>query len=191
MHAWKGSILILPATLTEVESLAGVNSHGLVDLALNLSIITRHDHPAHILGALWEINGNRNITSPQEHLRAIVSMESSVASTLLLAKDIKGSQELALCFRSTRLDNDHTTTNLLALDTTEEKTGIVSGLCRVKFFLEGFDTSDDGFDRDFFETDKLNFFTLLKCSAFDTTSCDGTTSSDGEDICGMLAGLLV
>lgn len=51
----------LPATLTKVEALTGVNSHWLVNLALHLGVVTGHDHLACVLSTLWEIDGNWNI----------------------------------------------------------------------------------------------------------------------------------
>ena len=97
-----------------------VNSHGLVDGALDLKIVSRHDHLVTIVGGSFrEVDGDRDIRGSQEHLRAVVAMESSVASPLLLSKDVKRSQKFIVSLGSTGLDNNHTTTDLFALNTTE------------------------------------------------------------------------
>lgn len=78
------------ATLSEVESLPRVNSHRFVDGALDLKIVSGHDHLVTIVGGSFrKVDGDRDIRGSQEHLRAVVAMESSVASPLLLSKDVK------------------------------------------------------------------------------------------------------
>lgn len=110
----------LPATFSEVEALARINGHWLIDLALYFSVIARHNHLAHVFSAFGEVNSDRDIGSPQKHLGAVVSMKSSVSATFLLSQDVEGSQELALGLAGAGLDNNHTTADLFTFNTTEK-----------------------------------------------------------------------
>lgn len=119
--------------------MARVNSHRLIDGALNLKIISGHDHLVAIVGGSFrEVDGDRDIRGSQEHLWAVVAMESSVASPLLLSKDIKRGEEFIVSLGSAGLDDNHATTDLFTLNTTEQNSRVVTRLGSVKFLLEGF-----------------------------------------------------
>lgn len=152
-----------------------------MELTLHLSVVTGHDHLA-LLRALGEVDRDGNIRGPQEHLGAVVSVESCVATALLLGEDVEGGQELALCLGGTGLDDDHSAADLLTLDTTEEETSVVTGLGRVQFLLESFEAGNDGLDGVGLKADELDFVTLLQHSALDTSGGDSTTSGDRENV---------
>ena len=109
-------------------------------------------------------------------------MEAGVTSTFLLCEDVRGEEELGVRAGSTGADHDHTAANLLALDTAKEDTAVVTSLGGFKLLLEGLDTGHDGLDGLLVEADKLDFFTLLEETTLDTSSSDGTTTSNMENI---------
>ena len=160
-----------------------VNSHRLIDGALNLKIVSGHDHLVAIVGGSFrKVDGDRDIRGSQEHLRAVVAMESSVASPFLLSKDIKRSEEFIMSLGSAGLDDNHATTDLFTLNTTEQNSRVVTRLGSVKFLLEGFEASNDGLDWDILIPDKFNFLALLEDTTFNTTSSNSPTPRDGENV---------
>lgn len=153
------------------------------DLGLHLSIVTGHDNLGRsVLNSLGEVKGTRDIGGPQEHLGAVVAVETGVASTLLLGENVGRDQELGVGACSTGADHDHSAANLLALDTTEEDTTVVTSLCRFKLLLEGLDTGNNSLDRVLVEADELDFLTLLKLATLNTSGSDSSTSSNRKDI---------
>jgi len=158
-----------------------------VDGALDLKIVSGHDHLVTIVGGSFrEVDGDRDIRGSQEHLRAVVAMESSVASPLLLSKDVKRSEEFIVSLSSTGLNDDHAATDLVTLNTTEQDSRVVTRLGSVKFLLECFEASNNSFDWSF-ESDEFNFLPLLENTTFNTTSSDSPTPRNGENICKGLA----
>lgn len=153
------------------------------DGRLHLDVVTGHDDlGASVLGSLDKVKRARDIRSAQEHLGAVVAVESGMTSTLLLGEDVSGDEELGVRARSTGADHDHAAANLLALDTAEEDTAVVSGLGGVEVLLEGLDTGHDGLDGLLVESDKLDLISLLEESTLDTSGSDGTTTSDRENV---------
>jgi hypothetical protein len=172
------------ATLTEVEALSLLDSHGVEDLGLHLDVVTGHDDLRRsILGSLGEVQGAGDIRGTQEHLGAVVSVETGVATTLLLGENVRRDQELGVRAGGAGLDHDHTTADLLTLDTTEKDTAVVTSLGGVELLLEGLNTGNDGLDGLLVESDELNFVTLLEETTLNTSSSNGTTSSNGENVC--------
>ena len=117
-----------------------------------------------------------------EDLGTVVSVETSVTTTLLLGQDVHGDEELLVRGDGTGLDDNHTTVDILTLDTTEQKTGVVTSAGLVARLLEGLDVGDLGLDGDLVLADKLDFGILLQGTTLDTTGNDGTTAGDREDI---------
>lgn len=180
-----GGHVSLPSTLTKVETLSDLNGHGMKNLALHLDVVTGHDHLAgRILGTLNEVQGSRNIRSTQEHLGAVVSVETGVATTLLLSEDVHGDKELGVGLGGANLGHNHTTLDLLALDTTEENSTVVTSLGLVEVLLEGLDSGNDGLEGFLVEANELDLVTLFEDTTLDTSSSNGTTASNGENICG-------
>jgi hypothetical protein len=158
------------------------------DLRLHLNVVTGHNNLRRsVLGSLREVQGARYIGSTQEHLGAVVSMESSMATTLLLGEDVGRDQELGVGTGGVGTDHNHTTADLVALDTTEENTTVVSSLGRLKLLFESFDTGYDGLNGLLVVSDELDFVTLLEKTTLNTSSSNGTTSSDGENVYSGLA----
>lgn len=172
------------ATLTQVEAHTLLDSHRVQDVAHHLDVVTGHDHLGRsILGSLGEVKADRDIGSPQEHLGAVVAVETSVATALLLGEDVHGDEELLVGLEDTGLGHDHTALDLLALNTTDEDTTVVTGLGVLEFLLEGFDTGNNSLEGLVVEADKLDFLTTLEHTAFNSSSGNSTTAGNGENIC--------
>lgn len=170
-----------PATLTDVEALALLDGNGLVDLADHLDVVAGHDHLV-LLSALGPGKSGGLIGGTDEHLGLVVVGEASVAATFLLGQDVHGGKELLVGLGGAGLDNDHATEDIVALDTTEKETGVVTSAGLVAGLLEGLDVGDLGLDGVLVLADKLDFGILLQDTTLDTARGDGTTAGDGEDI---------
>lgn len=170
-----------PATLTDVEALTLLKSDGLVNLADHLDVVTGHDHLA-ILGTLRPCEGRSLIGSTDEHLGLVVVGEAGVAATLLLGQDVHGGEELLVGLGRAWGSDDHTTEDVVTLDTTEEEARVVTSARLVARLLEGLNVGDLSLDRDLVLADKLNLRVLLQDTTLDTARGDGTTARDGENV---------
>jgi len=170
-------------TLTDVEALTLLDGERLVERADHLDVVTRHDHlGVGILGAFGPVDSSGLISSTDEDLGTVVSVETSVTTTLLLGQDVHGDEELLVGSDGAGLDNDHTTGDILTLDTTEQKTRVVTSAGLVARLLEGLNVGNLGLDGDLVLADKLDFGILLQETTLDTTRHDGTTARNREDI---------
>jgi hypothetical protein len=111
-----------------------------------------------------------------------VLVETSVATTFFLGEDVERREELLVRLDGARLADNHTTSNILTTDTTDEKTRVVTGLRLFARLLEGFDISNLGLDGLNTLANKLDFLITLEGTTLDTSRNDGTTARDGEDI---------
>lgn len=135
-----------------------------------------------ILGTLGEGERDGLIGGADEHLGAVVGLEAGVATTFLLGEDVEGDEELGVGLDGAGGDDDHATLDVLAADTTEEQTGVVTGAGLLAGLLEGLDIGDLGLDDLGTLADNLDFLVALEGTTLDTARSDGTTAGDGEDI---------
>lgn len=171
------------STLTHVEALSRLQNVGLVELADHLDVVTGHNLlVGGVLGALGPCEVGALVSSSDEHLGPVVLAESSVATSLVLGKDIHGNEELLVCLDGAGNGDDHTTTDILTLHTTEEKTRVVTCAGFGAGLLEGLNVGDLGLDGRNTLADKLDFGILLEDTTLDTARADGSTSGNGEDI---------
>lgn len=154
-----------------------------MELADHLDVVAGHDElGGRVLGALGPCERARLVSSSDEHLRPVVVAEASVATTLLFAEDVHGNEELPVGLDLSGNGNDHTTADILALDTTEEETGVVTSTRLLAGLLEGLDIGDLGLDGRGTLTDELDFLVPLQDTTLDTSRNDGTTAGNREDI---------
>jgi hypothetical protein len=171
------------ATLTHVEALTLLQDVGLVKLADHLDVVTGHDKlVGSVGGALGPCKRTRLISSADEHLRPVVVAEASVATTLLLAQDIHGDEELPVRLDLSGNGDNHTTPDILTLDTTEQETGVVTSTRLLAGLLEGLNVGDLGLDGRSALANELNLGIPLQDTALDTAGNDGSTTSNGEDV---------
>ena len=121
-------------------------------------------------------------SSTDEELGAVVVVETSVTTTLVLGQDVHGDEELPVLGSSAGLGNDHATLDVLTLDTTEKETRVVTGSRLVAGLLESLNVGDLCPDGGGVLADKLDFRILAKDTTLNTTGGDGTTARNGEDI---------
>jgi len=171
------------ATLTDGDALTGLNGDGVDESGVHLDVVTGLDHLAiGILSALGEGEGAGLVGGADVHLGAVAGAEALVAATLLLGQDVHGDEELSVGLDGAGLDDDHAALDVLAADTTEEETGVVTGLGLLAGLLEGLDVGDLGLDDLLALADKLDFLIALEDTTLDTARDDGTTARDGEDV---------
>ena len=109
-------------------------------------------------------------------------MEWSVTSTLFLLEDVDLSLEVLVRSDRARLGDNLTSLDFLLVDTTEEKTNVVSGLTLIEELAEHLDTCYNGVLRSVAEAYELNRIVDVDGTGLDTTCNNGSTASDGEDV---------
>lgn len=172
-----------PATLTDVDTLASLDSNRVVQSSNHLDVVTRHDHlGVGILGTLGEEQCTGLVGSSDVHLGTVVLQETGVSATLLLGEDVQGDHELGVGLDGAGLDDNHTSLDVLTADTTQEQTGVVTGAGLVAGLLEGLDVGDLGLDDLATLANKLDLGVLLQHTTLDTARRNGTTAGNGEDI---------
>lgn len=82
---------------------------------------------------------------------------------------------------SSRQSNNHTTADVLAPDTSKQKTGVVTSARLLAGLLEGFDIGDPSLDWPEGTTHNFDVSVLLQDTTLDTTRSDSTTSRDREN----------
>jgi hypothetical protein len=169
------------ATLTDVETLTGLGSDGVVGLEDHLNVITGHDTSGEITIGEAEITGL--IGSTDVHLGTIVGAEASTATTLSLSQNVHGDQELVAGLGSLGSSNDHTTAEIITLNTTEEETGVVTSTGLVTGLLEGLNVGNLGLNGVTVEgsTNNLDLSILLQETTLDTARDDSATTGNGEN----------
>ena len=105
-------------------------------------------------------------------------MEWSVTSTLFLLEDVDLSLEVLVRSDGAWLGDNLTSLDFLLVDTTEEKTNVVSGLTLIEELAEHLDTGYYGASRSVTETYELNRVIDVDCTCLDTTCNNGTTTGD-------------
>jgi hypothetical protein len=80
-----------------------------------------------------------------------------------------------------RSSDNHTTTDILTLDTTKKETRVVTSTGLVARLLKGLDIGDLGLDRVLLVSNNLNLGILAQNTTLNTTRRDSTTTGDGEN----------
>lgn len=152
-------------------------------LGQHLDVVTGHDHLVRgVLGSLGESEGDGLIRSAEVDLGTVVLVEASVATTLLLREDVHRAEELLVGLDLAGDGDNHATPNVLAADTTEEKTGVVAGAGLLARLLEGLNVSDLGLDHLGTLPDELNLGVTLEDTTLNAARNDGATAGNGEDV---------
>src|SRR5690606_21343425 len=151
------------ATLTDGAPQALVHSDRLDQLNRDRGVVTRHHH----LGALRQRHDTRHVRGPEVELRTVVVEERRVAATLVLRQDVHRSLELGVRGGGARLRHNLTTLHVLALDTTQQQGGVVTGLAGVQHLVEHLDAGDGGLAGLGADTDDLDLFVQLDLTALD------------------------
>jgi hypothetical protein len=171
------------ATLTDVESLTDLDGIGVAHGDNHLGVVTRHDHlTGGILGTLREGQVDGLISSSEVELGSVMLLETGVSATLLLGKDVEGSEKLGMRLNGARSADDHTTADILTANTSDEETRVVTSLGLLTRLLEGLDVGDLGLDDLLTLSNKLNLLIALQDTTLHTARYDGTTTGNRKDI---------
>jgi hypothetical protein len=93
------------------------------------------------------------------------------------------SLELVDGLYGSRSNDNHSTSDLFTLHTTQQGTHVISGLTTFKLLVEHLDAGQGGLEVGT-KTDDLDIGTLADDTPLDTSGGDGTTAGDGEDVYG-------
>ena len=152
-----------------------------LDVEGNVGIAWDHNFLFLAIFALSVKNLTSHIRGAEVELWFVTSMEWSMAATFLFLEDVDTAFEFNMWSNRTWLGDNLTTLDLIALDTAEEKTGVITSLTLVESLVEGLDTGNDRF-LSITNTNDFNFIIDVDSTLFDTTSSNSTTTLDGEDV---------
>src|SRR5699024_9932776 len=147
------------------------------EVDVHLGVVTGHDH----LGAFRQRHDAGDIGGAEVELRTVVVEERRVAAALLLGQDDNLALELTVRGGRTRLDDDLTTLDVLALGTTQDQTDVVTGLTLVEELAEHLHTGDGGGLLLFLDANDVNGLVDVDDTALDTAGDDGAATGDRED----------
>ena len=163
-------------TFTDSEAKTYAAGYWVDELNIDLNVVTWHHH--------FYTFGESDLTSyvkrTDVELWTILVVEWSVTTTFFLLQDVDRSLEARVRLNLTWLSDHHTTLDFVLVDTTEEKTDVVTSLTFVKDLTEHFDTRYNGLEVFSTETDDLYFVTCVDDTRFDTTRSNRTTTCDRE-----------
>ena len=103
-----------------------------------------------------------------------------MTSTLIFGQYVNLSGEFGMAGNAARFSNNLSTNDISSLDTTKQTTDVITSLSLIKKFTEHLDTSYNNFTSLLFDTNDLNFLRYVKNTSLNSTSCNCTTSCDGE-----------
>src|SRR5918998_1219827 len=166
------------ATLTDGEPQALLHGDRLDELDRHLGVVARHDH----LGAGRQGHDARDVRGPEVELRTVVVEEGRVTATLVLREDVDRTLEVGVRGDRTRLHDDLTALDVLALDAAEQQTDVVAGLALVEQLAEHLDAGDGRLGRVRTDADDLDLLGHLDDAALHATGDDGAATGDGEDV---------
>ena len=144
----------------------------------NRYVVTRHYH----LGSFGESNLTGYIEGTDIELGTVFVVERSVTTTFFFLQDIHLSFEFRVRSYLTRVANNHTTFDFVLVDTTEEKTYVITSLSLIEEFAEHFHTGNNRFLSISTKTDNLYLVAYFYNTSFDTTGSNSTTTGNREHV---------
>ncbi len=144
----------------------------------NGKVITRHNH----LATFGQEDFTSNVRSTEVELRTIVILERSMTTTFFFLQNINGGFKLVVRLYRTGFGNNHTATDLILVDTTEEQTYVIASFTFVKNLTEHLNTRNSRFQFLCTHTDDVNGITSVNNTRLNTTSGNSTTTGNREYI---------
>src|SRR5947209_4965273 len=138
-------------------------------------VVTRHHH----LGALGQMHDTGHVGGAEVELRAIIGEERGMTSALFLGEDVSLGLELGMRLHRTRLAQNLTALDFLALGSAQQRADVVAGLTLIEQLAEHLNTGDDGF-LGFAKADDLDFLADLDHPALDAAGYHGAAAGDRE-----------
>ena len=190
------------ATFTKSEPCSNLGG-GFVDKVANhLDVVARHNHLLSSVGCtLWPMKSNSDIGGAQEQLRTIIVHERSVSAALLFREDlgipmvsniitvdhysvihINLGLELLDSLHGSGCDENHSSSDLLTLDATQQGSHVISSLTAIEFLAEHLNTSQGSLEVGT-KTDNFNIRAFGDDTSLNASSGNSTTTRDGKDIC--------
>src|SRR5436190_3377538 len=166
------------AALADSEAQTLIHGDRLDQLDLHVRVVARHDH----LLALRELDRTRHIRRAEVELRAVVVEERRVPAALVLREHVHLGLEVRVRRDRARLREHLAPLDLLTLDATEERTGVVSRLRVVERLLEHLEPGDDRLLRLRVDADDLDLVARLDLALLDAAGHDGAAAGDREDV---------
>src|SRR5262249_24818399 len=150
---------------------------GLQKLACDGDIISRHHH----LHSLGKVHGPRHVRGSEIELGTVTREERGVPSTLFLGENIDLRLELGVRSDRSRFTDDLSSLDVLPLNTTEEKSGVIPSHHKIALLAEllgiGADRASGGS-----ETYDLDRLSNLESSSLHPSGGNRSTTGNGEDI---------
>src|SRR5262245_6134004 len=167
-----------PTTLADGELEAVLHGDRLDQLDRHAGVVTGHHH----LGALGQRDDAGDVRGAEVELRPVVLEERRVPATFLLGEDVDLRVELRVRRGGARLHHDHAALDLLALDTAEQETDVLSGTRVVERLAEHLDRRDLGLERLLLDAHDLDVLVRKENAALRATGDDRATTGDREDV---------
>ena len=164
------------ATFTDSKTKTYAASYRIDKLNSDGYVVARHYH----FSSFGESNLTGYIEGTNIELGTIFIVERSMTTTFFFLQDIHLSFEFRVRSYLTRVANNHTTFDFVFVDTTEEKTYVITSFTLIEKFAEHFHTGYNRFLTFCAETDNLNLITYFDNTSFDTTSSNSTTTGNRE-----------
>src|SRR2546423_5348660 len=140
-------------------------------------IVTRHHH----LGAFGQMHDTGHVGGAEVELRAVVGEERGMTSALFLGEDVSLGLELGMRLHRTRLAQNLTALDFLALGSAQQRADVVAGLTLIEQLAEHLNAGDDGF-LGFAKADDLDFLADLDHAALDAAGNHGAAARDREHV---------
>src|SRR5215204_1957246 len=166
------------ATLADREAQALVHGDRLDQLDLHVRVVSRHDH----LLAFRQLHRARHVRGAEVELRPVVVEERRVAAALVLREDVHLGLEVRVRRDRPRLREHLAALDLLALDTAEERAGVVARLREVEGLLEHLETGDDRLRDLRVDADDLDLVADLDLALLDAAGDDRAAARDRENV---------
>jgi hypothetical protein len=166
------------ATFADSELKTFVHCNRSDELNGDFHVIARHNH----LYTLGEHDLTGNIEGTDEELRTIVIVERSVTTAFFFLQNIDLSLELGVRSDGLGLGNNFAALYVLLVNTTEEKTYVVTSLALREELAEHLNACYNSVARFIAEADEFHRVIDVDGTGLDTTGNNSTTASDGEDV---------
>ena len=103
-----------------------------------------------------------------------------MTTTLVLGQNVNLSGKLLVAGNGSGLSKNLSSFDIGSLDTTKQRTDVITSLCLIQHLTEHLDTGYNGLLLLFLDTNDLNFVVQVQNTTLYSTGSNGTTTCDGE-----------
>src|SRR5438105_805773 len=166
------------AALANREAQPLVHGDRLSEIDVHVRVVARDDH----LLALRELDRAGHVRRAEVELRPVAVEERRVAAALVLREHVDLGLEMRVRGDRARLRQHLAALDVLALDATQERAGVVARLRVVERLVEHLDAGDDRLLDLLVDADDLDLVADLDLSLLDPARDDGAAAGDREDV---------